>query len=123
LLQELAAARELARTAEATLEERHAAAAAGQQSANKLKFDEAATRARLIDSLLVSAGWNVGAKGKSTDEVNPESVEYESHEIDKKVFNLDTNGLILENLMANGIKDATGYRRPVSASGMKCFLD
>ncbi len=72
LLRELAAARELARTTEATLEELHAAAAAGQQSANKLEFDEATTRARLIDSLLVSAGWNVGANGSSTDEVGQE---------------------------------------------------
>jgi type I site-specific restriction endonuclease len=72
LLRELAAARQLPRTAEVSLEELNAAAAAGQQSANRLKFDEAATRARLIDSLLVSAGWNVGANGTSTDEVGQE---------------------------------------------------
>ena len=42
------------------------------------------------------------------DESDPDSIDYESHEIDKSVFNLDTIKIILENLMTHGIKDPTG---------------
>jgi type I restriction enzyme R subunit len=42
------------------------------------------------------------------NEGDPESTNYESHEIDKKVFNKPTINIILENLMNNGIRDATG---------------
>lgn len=45
---------------------------AGVSAADDLAFDEATTRARLIDSLLVSAGWNVGANGANTEEVTQE---------------------------------------------------
>lgn len=72
LLKELEAARKKAKQAEATAEELKTAAEKGQQSANTLEFDEATTRDRLIDSLLVSAGWNVGADGKNTDDVGQE---------------------------------------------------
>lgn len=44
----------------------------GQQVASRLAFDEATTRRRLVDELLVDAGWDVGANGKSTIEVGQE---------------------------------------------------
>lgn len=72
LLAELEAERKKSKEAQATVEELEAAAAAGQQSANALKFDEATTRKRLIDSLLVSADWDVGPNGTNTDEVGQE---------------------------------------------------
>lgn len=72
LLRELEVARKKAKQAEATAEELKAAAEKGQQSAKTLDFDEATTRTRLIDSLLVSAGWNVGSGGKNTDDVGQE---------------------------------------------------
>jgi type I site-specific restriction endonuclease len=37
-----------------------------------LDFDEATTRQRLIDALLVSARWKVGQGGASTDDVGQE---------------------------------------------------
>ncbi len=43
-----------------------------QQAANVLEFDEATTRARIIDSLLATAGWNVGSGDASTAEVGKE---------------------------------------------------
>ena len=49
-----------------------AAATAAQQAADVLQFDEATTRKRLIDSLLVDAHWNVGANGTNTEEVTQE---------------------------------------------------
>lgn len=72
LLKELDAERKKARTAEATTEELQAAIAAGRKSAQTLQFNEETTRHRLIDSELVSAGWNVGPNGSSTDEVGQE---------------------------------------------------
>ncbi|MGE3844107.1 MAG: DUF4145 domain-containing protein, partial [Vicinamibacterales bacterium] len=45
---------------------------AGQKVASVLQFDEATTRRRLIDQGLVSAGWNVGARGANTEEVRQE---------------------------------------------------
>lgn len=44
------------------------------------------------------------------DEAVPAAVEFEQAEVDKAVFNKDTNRLILRNLMENGIRDATGTR-------------
>ncbi len=44
------------------------------------------------------------------DEAVPAAVEYEQAEVDKAVFNKDTNRLILRNLMESGIRDATGTR-------------
>jgi type I restriction enzyme R subunit len=74
LLKELEAERKKTKQAEATADELRSAAAAGLKSANALHFDEATTRIRLIESQLVSAGWDVGANGKSTDEVGQEVV-------------------------------------------------
>ncbi len=72
LLAALEAERKKSKDAQATVEELLSAAAVGQQTANTLQFDEATTRKRLIDSLLVSAGWNVGANGTNTDDVGQE---------------------------------------------------
>lgn len=44
------------------------------------------------------------------DTDNPHEVEFEAAQIDKQVFNKDTNRIILRNLMDNGIRDATGSR-------------
>ena len=63
LLAELEAARSKAQVAEATVSELQAAQVQGQQVADALAFDEETTRRRLIDSLLVAAGWKVGANG------------------------------------------------------------
>ncbi|MDF1665575.1 MAG: DEAD/DEAH box helicase family protein [Planctomycetota bacterium] len=40
----------------------------------------------------------------------PSEIEFESKEVDKKIFNKDTNRRILRNLMENGIKDESGQR-------------
>ena len=37
-------------------------------------------------------------------------VHYEAEELDKRIFNKDTNRLILRNLMEEGIRDASGSR-------------
>ena len=44
------------------------------------------------------------------DEIEPESVEYEQRQVDKHVFNKETNRQIIRNLMENGIKVADGSR-------------
>jgi type I restriction enzyme, R subunit len=44
----------------------------GEQVASLLEFDEATTRARLIDQSLSLAGWQVGEGGKDTGEVGQE---------------------------------------------------
>lgn len=44
------------------------------------------------------------------DEEAPSSIEYDQAEVDKVVFNKDTNRIILRNLMENGIRDASGTR-------------
>ena len=72
LLAELEAARSHAQVAEATAAELQAAQAQGQKAADALAFDEETTRRRLIDSLLVAAGWNVGPDGSSTEQVGQE---------------------------------------------------
>jgi type I restriction enzyme R subunit len=46
--------------------------AEGQNVASLLKFDEATTRRRLIDTALLAAGWNVGERGANTEEVRQE---------------------------------------------------
>ena len=45
---------------------------AGERVAATLKFSEAETRRFLIDTALVDAGWNVGPKGASTEQVGQE---------------------------------------------------
>ena len=72
LLRELDESRNAASVAEARAEEFEGLAASANQAANALEFDEATTRTRLIDSLLASVGWDVGADLKSTDEVGKE---------------------------------------------------
>src|ERR1051325_1693131 len=72
ILSELEATRSKAQVAEATATELQAAQAQGQQVANALAFDEEMTRRRLIDSLIVSAGWKVGANGTNTEQVGQE---------------------------------------------------
>ena len=72
LLQELEATRQMAAAAEMKAEELEAFAVKATQAANELEFDEATTRARLIDSLLASVGWNVAPGDASTDEVGKE---------------------------------------------------
>src|SRR5439155_12048877 len=44
------------------------------------------------------------------DDPDPASVEYDPQAVDKRVFNKDTNRLILRNLMERGIRDATDSR-------------
>ena len=44
------------------------------------------------------------------DEAVPAAVEFEQGDVDKAVFNKDTNRVILRNLMESGIRDATGTR-------------
>jgi len=39
---------------------------------------------------------------------NPEAFNYDSKDIDKKIFNRDTNREIIRNLMENGIRDGVG---------------
>lgn len=72
LLGELDAARAAARAAEATVAELQETLAMGQAAADALSFNEAATRKRLIDELLVSAGWDVAPQGRSTPSVQQE---------------------------------------------------
>jgi len=72
LLLELDAAREAAVTAEKRVEEIQSLASSGAATANLLEFNEATTRARIIDSLLATANWNVGLGNFGTAEVGKE---------------------------------------------------
>jgi len=45
-----------------------------------------------------------------SDDSEPTLVEYDRGAVDRRVFNKDTNRLILRNLMERGIRDATGSR-------------
>src|SRR5207253_8537094 len=72
LLVELEAARAKQPVAVATEAELQAAHEQAQRVANTLAFDEAMTRRRLIDSQLVSAGWDVGPNGISTESIGQE---------------------------------------------------
>lgn len=72
LLAELDEARSKATAAEKERAELRALADSGQKTADELHFDEAETRTRLIDSLLASAGWDVGEGLKSTSQVGKE---------------------------------------------------
>ena len=42
------------------------------------------------------------------DETDPDAVNFDASQIDKKVFNLDTIRIVLQNLMDHGIREATG---------------
>ena len=72
LLHELDENRKAASAAKKKIEELKGLAQSAKEAANVLEFDEATTRTRLIDSLLASANWNVGAGLECTDEVGKE---------------------------------------------------
>ncbi|UQD98225.1 DEAD/DEAH box helicase family protein [Bradyrhizobium japonicum] len=72
LLRELEAARQATATAEKKAEEIEALASSSAATANLLHFSEATTRARIIDSLLATAGWNVALGNASSTEVGKE---------------------------------------------------
>jgi type I restriction enzyme R subunit len=42
------------------------------------------------------------------DGEDPKDFDYENRQVDKQIFNRDTNRMILRNLMENGIRDETG---------------
>ena len=44
------------------------------------------------------------------DESLPQAVEFEQAEVDRRIFNKDTNRIILRNLMENGVRVADGSR-------------
>ena len=72
LLRDLEIARQAAVTAERKVGEIEALKSSAAATANLLQFDEATTRARIIDSLLATAGWNVTLGHGSTTEVGKE---------------------------------------------------
>lgn len=92
LLEDLSTARDQAAKAEATAVElehlRAQAAVAGQVTADVLSFDERATRRRLIDTMLIEAGWSVGPNGANTDQVKQE-VLIQHQPTDSKEGNAD----------------------------------
>lgn len=73
LLRELEVARAAVETAEKTEQELQTLKAQGVQYTGPLNFDEATTRARIIDSLIADAGWQVASNGVSTSEVGQET--------------------------------------------------
>ncbi|MCO6438557.1 MAG: DEAD/DEAH box helicase family protein [Phycisphaerae bacterium] len=84
LLAELEAAREAAQTAEASADELRSTLEAGTQAANVLDFTEEQTRHALIDSMLISAGWDVGRNRQSNSEVGQE-IEVEHQPTDSGI--------------------------------------
>jgi len=72
LLQELEVERERAKRVERKAAELETTLQKGMAVATELHFDEATTRDRLIDAMLVDAGWAVGRKGENTTEVTRE---------------------------------------------------
>jgi len=72
ILQQLEQAKAQQATVERSAEELQQLVASGGAAANQLAFDEATTRQRLIDAMLVAARWKVGQCGASTDEVGQE---------------------------------------------------
>jgi len=72
LLDDLEKARAKAEAAERTEEEKRVLLTQAQQAANALDFSEEETRFRLIDEQLRAAGWTVGARGVTTEEVGQE---------------------------------------------------
>lgn len=72
LLLELENAREAVVAAEKKAEETGALALSSAATANLLEFSEATTRARIIDSLLATSGWDVGSGSVSTRQVGKE---------------------------------------------------
>lgn len=72
LLADLEEARSQAEAAKKSEPEKATILSQAQQAANALEFSEEETRFKLIDALLLSSGWNVGARGVSTPEVGQE---------------------------------------------------
>jgi len=72
LLRELEAERERANRVERKAAELEATLSKGVSAASELAFNEETTRERLIDAMLVDAGWAVGSKGVNTSEVTRE---------------------------------------------------
>lgn len=72
LLADLEEARAKAEAAEKSPEETKVLLTAAQQAASALDFSEEETRLKLIDDQLIAAGWKVGIRGQSTDEVGQE---------------------------------------------------
>ena len=72
VLEQLEATKAQQAAVERTAEELAQLVANGNAAVNQLAFDEAATRQRLIDAMLVSARWKVGQAGTSTEEVGQE---------------------------------------------------
>jgi type I restriction enzyme R subunit len=72
LLQELEKTRSQAEAAEKTVEDLQSLLSKGRNVAVALKFDEATTRERMVDSQLIDAGWDVGTNGASTEQVGQE---------------------------------------------------
>lgn len=81
LLKQIEEQQAAVKAAEAKAEELQQLFAVGQQAAGVLEFNEETTRQRLIDIMLAEAGWDVGAKGKTTAEVvQEEEVAYQPTE-------------------------------------------
>lgn len=72
VLKQLEVAKAQQALVERTADELAALVASGNAAASELAFDEATTRQRLIDAMLVSACWKVGQAGASTEEVGQE---------------------------------------------------
>lgn len=72
LLAELERSRAHTTRAEQTSAQLQEALSRGQHAANALAFDEASTRRRLIDTMLLAAGWDVDTDGRDTSQVKQE---------------------------------------------------
>jgi len=72
VLEQLEAAKAQQAAIERTSDELAQLVASGYAAVNQLAFDEATTRQRLIDAMLVSAHWRVGHAGATTEEVGQE---------------------------------------------------
>ena len=78
LLKELETKQASLKVVEKKAAELEALTASGREAADALAFDEETTRLRLIDSMLVEAGWEVGAQGANTDfVVQEEEVQFQ----------------------------------------------
>lgn len=78
LLQELEAKQASLQVVEKKAAELEILATKGKKAADALEFDEETTRLRLIDSMLVDAGWEVGTQGANTEfVVQEEEVQYQ----------------------------------------------
>lgn len=72
LLVDLEDARAQAEAASSSAAEKAAILTRAQQAASALDFSEEETRFQLIDELIANAGWKIGMRGQSTDEVGQE---------------------------------------------------